>query len=84
MPSRAPVLIKFPLHPRSTHVHVSFGSVEKSVMSVSKEGFEETVATVFKKKNRQSSAMLMINFSINRIYLESSCFYFPQNDSEND
>jgi len=83
MPSRAPVLIKFQLHPWSTHVHVSFGSVENSVMSVTKEGFEETAATVFKKKSCQSSAMLIINFSINWIYLESSCFYFPQNDSEN-
>jgi len=32
---------------------VSFGSVENSVMTVSKEGFEETAATVFEKQSRQ-------------------------------
>jgi len=64
MLSRAPVLIKFPLHPQSSHVHMSFGSVENSVVSVSKEGFEEATVTVFKKKSRQNSAMLIITFSI--------------------
>ena len=78
VPSRAPVLIKFALHPWSTHVHVSFGSVENSVMSLSIEGFEEKAATVFKKKSRQSLPVLIIIFSINWLYLESSCFYFPQ------
>jgi len=42
--------MKFQLHPWPTHVHVSFGPVENSVMSVSKGGFEETAATVFEKK----------------------------------
>ena len=53
MPSRAPALIKFSLHLWSTHLHVSFASVENSVMFVSKKGFKETAATVFIKKSRQ-------------------------------
>jgi len=78
MPSRAPAPIKFPLHLWSTHVHVSFAPVENSVMSVTEKGFEERAASVFEKKRRQTAAMLPINFSINWLYLESSCFYFPQ------
>jgi len=34
---------------RSTHVHASFASVENSVMSVTKNSFEEKAATVFEK-----------------------------------
>jgi len=70
MSSTAPAPIKFPLHLWYIHVHVSFASVENSV--------EERTATVFDKKKRQTAAMLIINFSINGTYLESSCFYFPQ------
>jgi len=40
--------------------------------------FGERAATVFEGKRRQPAAMLIINFSINWIYLESSCFYFHQ------
>ena len=47
-------------------------------MSVNEKGFEERPATVFEEKRCQIAAMLLINFSINWIYLESSCFYFPQ------
>jgi len=46
--------IKFPLHLWSTHVPVSFGSVENSVMPVTEKGFEERAATVFEKKSRQT------------------------------
>ena len=78
MPSRAWAPIKFPLHLWFTHVHVSFASVENSVLSVTAKGFEERAATVFEEKRRQTAAMLIINFSINWKYLESSCFYFLQ------
>jgi len=47
-------------------------------MSVTEKGFEERAATVFEEKRCQTAAMLIINFTINWIYLESSCFYFPQ------
>ena len=77
MSSTAPAPTKFPLHLWSTHVHVPFASVENSVMSVTEKGFEERTATVFEKK-RQTMAMLITNFPINWIYLELSCFYFPQ------
>ena len=46
-------------------MHVSFASVENSVMSVTEKGFEERAATVFDGKRRQTAAMLIINFSIN-------------------
>jgi len=81
---QSPVTIKFPLHLWSTHVDASFASFENSVMSGIEKGFEETAATVLETKSPNCLAMLLINFSINWKYLESSCFYFPQNDSEND
>jgi len=74
MPSRAPVPIRFPLHLWFTHVHVSLASVENSVMSVTEKGFEEKAATVFEEKRCEIAAMLIINLTINSIYLESSCF----------
>jgi len=55
-------------------------SVENSVMSVTKKGFEERVATVCfrKEKSPKCSTMLVINFPVNCILLDSTCFYFPQ------
>jgi len=53
-------------------------SVENSVMSVSKKGFEKEQQLFSKSKSPNRSTMLVINFSISWIYLESSCFYFPQ------
>jgi len=53
-------------------------------MSGTEKGFEETAATVLETKSPKCLTMLAINFSINWKYLESSCFYFPQIDSEND
>jgi len=56
-----------------------FAPVENSVMPVTKKSFEERAATVFDKK----VAKLFDNvdnqlFNKLNIYLESSCFYFPQ------
>ena len=47
-------------------------------MSVTEKGFEERAATAFEEKWRQTAAVLIINFLLNWIYLESSCFNFPQ------
>jgi len=55
-----------------------FASVENSVMSVTKKGFEKRAATVFEKKVAKLFNKLLINFSMCWIYLESPCFYFPQ------
>ena len=55
-----------------------FASVENSVMPVSKKGFEEEQQLFSKRKSPNCSTMLVINFTISWIYLESSCFYFPQ------
>ena len=76
--------MKFPLHLWSAHEHASFVSMENSVMSGTEKGFEETAATILETKSPNCLAMLVINYSINWKYLESSCFYFPQNGSEND
>jgi len=65
MLSRAPALIKFPLHIWFTHAHLSFASDGNSVMSVTEKGFEERAATVFEEKRRQTAEMSIINFSIN-------------------
>jgi len=65
MPRRALAPIKFPLQVYYTHAHVSFASVENSVVSVTEKGFKERTATVFKKKKCQTAAMLLVNFSIN-------------------
>ena len=62
-----------------------FASVENSAMSVTKTDLGKNSINCFRKeKSSNCSAMLVINFSIKWIYLESSCFYFPKNDSEND
>ena len=45
---------------------------------VTEKGFEERTATIFESKKCQTAALLIINFSINWTYLESSCFYFPK------
>ena len=68
---------KFPLHLRCTHVHVSFASVENSVMSVTKGFWGKSSNWFSKRKSPNCSTMLVINFSISWIYLESY-FYFPQ------
>ena len=79
MPSRAPAPIKFSLHLWSTHTHVSFASVENSVMQAMplRRGLRAQVLFP-KRKHIKLSTMLVINFSISWIYMESSCFYFPQ------
>jgi len=53
-------------------------------MSGTEKCFEETAATVLETKSPNCLPMLVINFSTNGKYLESSCLYFPQNDSENE
>jgi len=61
-----------------------FASVENSVMSVSKKGFEERVATVFEKKVAQLfdnvGNQLFNKLNISRIFL----LLFSPNASEND
>jgi len=77
MPSRALLLVKFPRHLRSTHVHVAFCfSWEFGLMSVTKKGYEERVFS--NEKSPNCSTILVINFSINWIYLESTCLHYPQ------
>jgi len=74
-------LQKFPLHFWSTHAHVSFASVENSVefsYVCYWKGFWGMSSNCFRKEKLPTcSAMLVTNFSINWIYVES-CFYFPQ------
>jgi len=43
--------IKFLLHLWSPHVHASFASIENSVMSVTKNGFEEEQQLFSKRKD---------------------------------
>ena len=79
MPRRDPAPIKFPLHLRCTHVRVFFASVENSVICLSPKRVLRQEKQLFpKRKSPNYSTVLVINFSINWIYLESTCLRFLQ------
>ena len=85
MPSRAPVPIKNFHFIFGAHMCMClFASVENSVMSVSKKGFEETAATVFEKKVAKLfhnvGNQLFNQLNISGIFL----LLFSPNASEND
>jgi len=76
---QAPALIKFPLHLQSTYVHVSFCFSWEFGNVCHLKGFWGKRSNCFRKEKLPNClTVLVINFSINWIYQESSCFYFPQ------
>jgi len=78
MPSRFRLPIKIST---SSSVHTCaclFPSVENSVKSVTEKGLRKEQQLFSKRKSPNCSKMLVINFSISWIYLESSCLYFPE------
>ena len=83
---KSSVPIKFPIHLWSTYVHSACVLLQLRILQclLLKRIWGNSTNCFRKEKSPYCSAMLVINLSIKLIHLESSCFYFPKNDSEND